>query len=412
MSRLYSFPARLLLAFLVVFAAPLNAQEEQTTAIEALRTDIQALEEASLGEAEKTELRDIYQQTLTHLQRTEKLTEQLAELQVQKEEAPARIRSARQELEQIDIADLEKMRAAFERQELGELERSLGDKVARMFNAQNELTAINSELIAAQTRPERTQASISKNQTRENELNDQLRALQRQGEAPVNQARVRLLRAEQQSLQYSSDLLRQRLAANNILQDLATQQRDLLAQQISSFEVEIQVLQDVINEKRRSQSEQTVTEATEQALQASNHQLLSDQGAINRQLSEELLRATTQVGELTRKGIQTKQQVDSLGQIESALEQQIDVLEGSVLLSRILHQQKEALPNVRYDTTLADQIADLRLLDPDTREIVERTIAFHKRVARLDRTWREGFEDRPGEIHQLQERLGRAVGNL
>lgn len=54
----------------------------------------------------------------------------------------------------------------------------------------------------------------------------------------------------------------------------------------------------------------------------------------------------------------------------------------------------------------------LRLLDPDTRDIVERTIAFHKRIARLDRTWREGFEDRPGEIHQLQERLGRAVGNL
>lgn len=52
------------------------------------------------------------------------------------------------------------------------------------------------------------------------------------------------------------------------------------------------------------------------------------------------------------------------------------------------------------------------LLDPETREIVERTIAFHKRVARLDRTWREGFEDRPGDIHHLQQRLGRAVGEL
>ena len=396
MSRFYSFPARLLLVFLVMFAAPLYAQDEQT-AMEALRSDIQALDEASFGEAEKTELREIYQQTLTHLQRTEKLIEQLAELQLQKDEAPARIRSARQELEQIDVADLDKMRTAFESQELGDLERSLGDKVARMFNAQNELTAINSELIAAQTRPERTQASISKNQTRGNELNDQLRALQRQGETPINQARMRLLRAEQQSLQYSSYLLRQRLAANNILQDLATQQRDLLAQQISSFEVEIQVLQDVINEKRRSQSEQTVTEATEQALQASNHQLLSDQGAINRQLSEELLRATTQVGVLTSKGIQTKQQVDSLGQIESALEQQIDVLEGSVLLSRILHQQKEALPNVRYDATLADQIADLRLrqfeLNQLRDEIVNPTAYRDRLISRLPEEQREELRD-------------------
>jgi len=52
------------------------------------------------------------------------------------------------------------------------------------------------------------------------------------------------------------------------------------------------------------------------------------------------------------------------------------------------------------------------LLDPETRDIVERTIAFHKRVARLDRTWRSNFEERPGEIHQLQERLDRAVANL
>ncbi|WP_190324590.1 mechanosensitive channel MscK [Pseudomonas profundi] len=397
MSRFLSLSVGLLLAFLVTFAAPLHAQDALTGAIESLRTEIQALDEASLGEAEKTELRDIYQQTLTHLQRTEKLTEQLAELQTQKQEAPARIRSARQELEDIEVEDLDKMRASFEARELGELERALGEKVARMFNAQNELTAINSELIAAQTRPERTQASISKNQTRENELNDQIRALQRQGETPVNQARIRLLRAEQQSLHYSSDLLRQRLAANNLLQDLAAQQRDLLAQQISSFEVEIQILQDVINEKRRSQSEQTVTEATEQALQASNHQLLSDQGAINRQLSEELLRATTQVGELTRKGIQTKQQVDSLGQIESALEQQIDVLEGSVLLSRILHQQKQALPSVRYDATLADQIADLRLrqfeLNQLRDEIVNPTAYRDRLINRLPEEQREELRD-------------------
>lgn len=56
--------------------------------------------------------------------------------------------------------------------------------------------------------------------------------------------------------------------------------------------------------------------------------------------------------------------------------------------------------------------ASLDLLDLPTRETVERTIAFHERVARLDRAWRESFEGRSGEIHQLQERLDRAVANF
>jgi regulator of CtrA degradation len=53
-----------------------------------------------------------------------------------------------------------------------------------------------------------------------------------------------------------------------------------------------------------------------------------------------------------------------------------------------------------------------KLLDPETSEIIERTIVFHRRIARLDQTWRESFEGRPGEIHSLQERLDRAVANF
>jgi potassium-dependent mechanosensitive channel len=82
-------------------------------------------------------------------------------------------------------------------------------------------------------------------------------------------------------------------------------------------------------------------------------------------------RATTQIGDLTRRNIQTKQQIDSLTQIETALEQQISVLEGSVLLSRILHQQKAALPQMRFDANLADYIADLRLRQFELNQLRE-----------------------------------------
>lgn len=48
-------------------------------------------------------------------------------------------------------------------------------------------------------------------------------------------------------------------------------------------------------------------------------------------------------------------------QSDAALDEQISVLKGSLLLSKILYKQKQALPHLRLDRDLADQIADIRL---------------------------------------------------
>lgn len=64
---------------------------------------------------------------------------------------------------------------------------------------------------------------------------------------------------------------------------------------------------------------------------------------------------------LTRRNLETKQQLDNLTQSNQALEEQINVLRGSLLLSRILYKQKQALPKIKADQSLADEIADLRL---------------------------------------------------
>jgi potassium-dependent mechanosensitive channel len=368
MSRLSRLLSRWLM--LVMLSFTWQAQAEETAAvIESVRQSIQALADSTLSDTEKRDLQELYQNTLTFLQRTQATERDQEALRKQVEEAPAQIRDIRQQLDRSQPVDEGKLRESYERQALADLERQLGERVSRMFAWQNELTSVNSELIAAQTRPERTQASVASNQTREQALSEQIRTTQRQTDTPLNAARLGMLRAEQRSLQRHSDLLRQRLAANATVQDLAAHRRDLLAQQIGNVETEIQLLQDVIDEKRRSESEQAVSDASLLA-DVSNLQL-REQGNLNRQLSEELLRSTTQIGDLTRRNIQTKQQIDSLTHIETALEQQISVLEGSVLLSRILHQQKAALPHMRFDANLADYIADLRLRQFELNQVRE-----------------------------------------
>lgn len=342
-------------------AAPAGAEANLASTIESVKARIAAVSDSGLTESDKGELRETYQKTLSFLQRSQDLTAEQAALRQQVEQAPQQILAIQQQLERIKKPDPDELRNTFNRQDLDDLVASLEAKVESMFDWQDELIGINSELIAAQTRPERTEARVSANRDREQVVEEKLRALLRQPESRAQEARQGMLRAERQSLQKSSALLSQQLAANNILQELATQKRDLLKAKIAEIDTKISVLQVVINEKRRSLSEQAVSDAGAQALLNGNHQLLREQGGLNQELSEELLRTTNLVGELTRINIETKQQIDSLTQIDLALEQQISVLEGSLLLSRILHQQKKALPAVRIDRRVADQVADLRL---------------------------------------------------
>ncbi|MEQ9465369.1 MAG: mechanosensitive channel MscK [Haliea sp.] len=329
--------------------------------VESLQEELKQAVETSQSDTEKQELQELYQTAIDFLHKRDALLENQASLNTRIEQAPERIRQYRQQLGRLDSPTAESIRKKFRRADVATLEETLRGEVSTMFDLQGELATVNGELVAAQTRPETVQAQIAANQSREQELNDQLRQLERQPESRLRNARISRLQAEQQHLLETSNLMRRKLLSNAVLQELAEAQRALLRRQISALETEPDTLQDLLEEARRKESLLAVSEATDTLHLTSDHQLLRKQVQLNQQLSEELLAASGNVGELTRSSIAAAQQIESLLQIEQALEQQIEVLRGSVLLSRILHQQKRALPRVQGTLTSADRIADLRL---------------------------------------------------
>src|SRR5690606_3282326 len=123
---------------------------------------------------------------------------------------------------------------------------------------------------------------------------------------------------------------------------------------IARAEQETMALQTAINNKRRQESEQTVAEFSLKAEKAGSDKLLPAESAENRKLSGYLLRATERLNDLTQQNLQTRQQLDTLNQADQALDEQIAVLEGSLLLSKVLYQQKQALPQLSLDKDLAD----------------------------------------------------------
>ncbi|MCP9337254.1 mechanosensitive channel MscK [Stutzerimonas xanthomarina] len=293
-------------------------------------------------------------------EQTETAQRRLDELKAELAGAAKEIAESQRELSKLKGSDTSDMPAKLAKLTVPALEQRLAERIEQLSAWQTALTAANSMIISAQTRPERAQADISKHQTRIDEINSLLKAGREGGKALSDERRA-LLSAERAALKAQIELRRNELAGNSLLQDLGVARRDLLSERIARAEQETMALQTAINNKRREESEQTVAEFSLKAEKAGSDKLLPAESAENRKLSDYLLRATERLNDLTQENLQTRQQLDTLNQADQALEEQIAVLEGSLLLSKVLYQQKQALPQLSLDKNLADEIADIRL---------------------------------------------------
>ncbi|MCW8155381.1 mechanosensitive channel MscK [Stutzerimonas stutzeri] len=340
----------LLFSTFCLFVAPLHAQS-----LESLTGTPPATE----GEAKPAQL-SLGEQTQRMVQQTETSNKRAEDLKALLAQAPKEIAEAQRELAKLKASPDEDPAQRYAKQSVEALEQRLSARVEELSEWQKQFSAANSMIITAQTRPERAQAQISTAQTRIQEVNNLLKSGRESGK-PLSEERRALLDAEIVSLSAQIDLRRQELAGNSLLQDLGKARRDLLAERIARAELETQALQGLINEKRRAESEQTVAEFSARVQQAGSDKLLAAESAENLKLSDYLLRATERLNRLNQQNLKTRQQLDTLNQTDQALEEQIAVLEGSLLLSRILYQQKQALPSLQLDKNLADEIADIRL---------------------------------------------------
>ncbi|SDS89202.1 mechanosensitive channel MscK [Pseudomonas oryzae] len=326
----------------------------------AVQKQLAGLEARKLPEAEQKALQDTLQKTLDQLQLLQSSSDELASLKQRLAAAPKLTAEAQRELAQLKPVAPDALARRYADLPVSQLESMLAERLGKLSDWQAELSQVTNALINAQTRPERAQAEISANQTRTQVIREQIKS-GRDNKQPLGSEQLAQLQAELAAREAVSQLRREELAGTTALQDLSASQRALLTQRIALLEADILALQNTLNDKRREESAETVAQLSRDSLDNQRGSLLATQSDLNLALSDYLLKATDRSNALIRKNIETKQQLDALNQAEQALAEQIDVLKGSLLLTRILYQQKNALPKVSIDNKLADEIADLRL---------------------------------------------------
>jgi potassium efflux system protein len=182
----------------------------------AVRKSLDELGSRNLPEAERNALKQALEQTLAHLKTAEESAERLRQLRQKLDGAPARIKEARAELERLGAGAEPAVPAGLAERNLDELEKLFGERSARLAEWQKELADANSQVIAAQTRPERSSEETIAGESRVKALADALRT-GREANRPLTPERRDLLAAEALALDSRLRLLRQELAGNSVL---------------------------------------------------------------------------------------------------------------------------------------------------------------------------------------------------
>ena len=357
MPTLRSFLAVALLG-LSLSICTVHAAEPPTSA--SVQASLDKIADRKLPEADQKALQAVLQNTLAQLSNKADYEQKLVALKQQLASAPKQNIENQRELTRLKNSNAVPVAQRYANLPIPQLEQMLTERSTQQSDLQKALADANSLVITAQTRPERAQAEIASSQTRIQQINATLKSGRDAGKALSAEQRDQL-NAELAALNALIPLRRQELAGNSQLQDLGNSQHDLLSEKIDRMEQEIQDLQNLINQKRLAQSQETVTQQSIEAQKAGGSSLLATESTNNLKLSDYLLKSTDRLNEVTQQNLQTKQLLDSVTQTDAALDEQISVLKGSLLLSKILYKQRQTLPRLKLDQNLADQIADIRL---------------------------------------------------
>ncbi|MCS2608949.1 mechanosensitive channel MscK [Halomonas dongshanensis] len=299
-------------------------------------------------------------------ERLEAIEERIRALEERVAQAPDQLLRLERELSDIQDADDQLSVTTLSDRPVAELEALQADAVVELQQLQSQMAEVNSQLIASQTLPERAQQAIA-------EALQRTESLRRDGEerealladrqlSAQSDPRLIQLRLERAVAEREVSFHQRELSTNSRLRELAQQRRDLLTLKIAAQEQQLTLLQGVIDRQRRLASEQAIADAAQaDPLIAAGHPVVVRAQQINQELSLELLRITDRDNSVVRENIDAQRQLDHVRQLQRSLNEQIDAIRGSQLLSRILREQRQSLPTVTLRRDLQEEIADLRL---------------------------------------------------
>lgn len=334
-----------------------TADQPKTVALpteQSLKAELAAAQKIDDGEAKQHRIEelqsalDLLQQIQTQRKSNDDLLATLnnSDNEIQKNNAD--LQNLKKRFNQVD-ADNYKLTA------LADLQASLEKLNNQQQDTQAALSAANAVLAGQSAVSERAQSALTDNAKRSQILNQEL------SDGTVSSAKKQQNQLELELIDLKNNYNQILLKNSDQLTVLYQSRYDLLNAKQQVQQQQIAAIQDAINQKNLAQSQNQVQQAQQQQQKSVNNDYIQKELERNAQLSQFLLQQTEKTNTLTQDELRMRNVLDNLTQTQRTIDEQISALQGTLVLSRIIQQQKQKLPTNLNIQGLSKQIADLRV---------------------------------------------------
>ena len=282
-------------------------------------------------------------------------------------------------------------------QSLATLQAQLEKLTNQQQETQAALSAVNTQLAVQSSVSERAQTALTDNVKRTQELNQKL----------ADPTTSSLLK---QQIQLELQLIELKNAYNQILLKNSDQltmlyqsRYELLNTRVQALQQQIAAIQEVINQKNLAKTQNQVEQAQQQNQSVEQNPLIQKELDLNSQLSQYLLEQTEKTNTLTQDELRMRNVLDNLTQTQRTIDEQISALQGTLVLSRIIQQQKQKLPTNLNIQGLSKQIADLRVQIFDITQKRNELYDIDAYISKIEQNENKSFT--PAEKTQLTNLL-------
>ncbi|MGR6981837.1 mechanosensitive channel MscK [Testudinibacter sp. P27/CKL/0425] len=354
-----------------------------------LEVAISAAESNENKTADTTLLLDNLRGTVSLLEQIEQQKEAIETLQKNIDQADTQLQASQENLNRLNAGDkLEAQLKKWDTMSLADLNQLQNENDLKLQQIQTELSSLNGSLVAQRSVPERVQTALAENLVRTQQLNKLLFSAQVSNSlANKYHAELRLIELKNQYNQLS-------LNGNSKLASLyesEVAEKTLEQKQQQTIQA---ALIEKINELRLQQSQQQIAELEQQSTgNQDDHPLLRQEAALNTQVSQFLLEQTNNNNQLTQEGLRIRNTLDNLLQTQRNIDEQISALQGTLVLSRIINKQRQALPKDSLISGLSKRITDLRVQIFDVNEWRDALYNTADYIANLEKDRKTSFSD-------------------
>lgn len=339
----------------LALSLPVMADQSATLpteqSLKAQLADAQKIADADEKKAKVDELQtslDLLQQIQTQQKSNDDLDSTLSRADAEIQKNNTDLQNLKKNLDQAKAED-------YQSGSLDNLQNTLDKLNSQQQETQTALSAANALVAGQSAVSERAQTALTENLKRSQTLNQQL------SDGTASSAQQQQYQLELQLIDLKNTYNQTLLKNSDQLTVLYKSRYDLLSTKQQVQQQQILAIQEAINQKNLAQSQDKVEQAQQQQQSAVKNDYIQQELDRNAQLSQFLLQQTEKTNTLTQDELRMRNVLDNLTQTQRTIDEQISALQGTLVLSRIIQQQKQKLPTNLNIQGLSKQIADLRV---------------------------------------------------